>query len=111
MSERVGLTTLVEQLCCDLVLPEGEFVAFDSLLLIRCLHRNSVYPFLDDVSRLDDFLFTLEGDRYSGPLARACREDLALLTILADWCEDHDRPVAAAEARHLWSLVVSILRE
>ncbi len=29
MSERVGLTTLVEQLCCDLVLPEGEFVAFD----------------------------------------------------------------------------------
>jgi len=65
----------------------------------------------EQVSRLDDFLFTLEGDRRCRHLARDCRDDLALLNVLADWCEDHDRPVAAAEARHLWALVASILRE
>ena len=66
---------------------------------------------IDQTSRIDDFLFTLECDRRCRPLARDCRDDLALLNVLADWCEDHDRPVVAAEARHLWALVVSILRE
>ena len=65
----------------------------------------------EQVSRLDDFLFTFEADPRCRHLARDCRDDLALLNILADWCEDNDRPVAAAEARHLWALVASILRE
>ena len=164
MSERVGLTTLVERACFRWIdpTPEGpkdrihlmEFgnLSFRGELLRSCqagLQASAwwntsdtlkasesrkcnmgsttlwfglrdaeaddppltLWNSIEQVTRLDDFLFTLEGDRNSGPLARDCREDLALLNVLADWCEDHDWPIAAAEARHLWALVVSILRE
>lgn len=61
--------------------------------------------------RLDSFLTVLERDPHTHPLARDCRHDLELLCVLADWCDDHGRPAAAAEARHLHGLAESGVRE
>jgi hypothetical protein len=47
---------------------------------------------------LDTFLFVME--RHAPVLARHCREDLDLLGVLADWCEDAGLPHAAAETRY-----------
>jgi hypothetical protein len=47
---------------------------------------------------LDTFLFVME--RHAPVLARDCRDDLDLLGVLADWCEDAGLPHAAAEARY-----------
>jgi hypothetical protein len=55
--------------------------------------------------RIDSFLASLARDPVAGPLADDCRRDLALLPVLGDWCEEHGRPAAASEARHLHGLV------
>jgi hypothetical protein len=57
----------------------------------------------DLAGRIDSLLGVLQGDGVV--LARTCREDLDGLPVLADWCEDAGRPVAAAEVRHLHALV------
>jgi hypothetical protein len=49
--------------------------------------------------RIDSLLAALEPE--AGPLARDCRDDLDLLGVLADWCDDAGKARAAAEARHL----------
>lgn len=59
--------------------------------------------------RIDSFLATLERGALA-PLARDCRDDLALLLVLGDCCQDSGLPHAAAEARQLHALVVSDLR-
>jgi hypothetical protein len=55
--------------------------------------------------RVDNFLAILEQAGTAGQLARAVRNDLDLLLILADLCEETNQPVVAAEARHLHGLV------
>ncbi len=55
----------------------------------------------------------LTGLEYAGPgkaLARACREDLEGLAVLADWCEDAGLPWTASETRRLHDLVRQELR-
>jgi hypothetical protein len=54
--------------------------------------------------RIDSFLKGLPRETPLGLILDA-RNDLSLLLILADWCEDHGHPVAAQEARHLHGLV------
>lgn len=61
--------------------------------------------------QIDNFLATLEGDRRATGLARACRDDLDLLLILADCCEEHDLPRAAEQARYYHGLAESKWRE
>jgi hypothetical protein len=60
--------------------------------------------------RIDALLAALESDRRTAPLARDCRDNVDLLLVLADWCQDNDRPRAAAEARHLHALACSLRR-
>jgi hypothetical protein len=90
---------------------EEEFGQILSMVIDDNPRWNSFLRSLEEVSRLGDFLSTLETDPRCRPLARDCRDDLSLLNVLADWCEDNERPVTAAEARHLGALVASILRE
>ena len=54
-----------------------------------------------------DCLLALPLPGVAAALARSCRNDLDLLAVLADWLAENDRPAAAAEARHLLSLVRS----
>jgi hypothetical protein len=66
-------------------------------------------PFLDAcdlAERIDCLLDTLPRWGTGAELARACRRDLATLPVLADWCEEHSRPAAAAELRHLHGLAL-----
>jgi hypothetical protein len=67
-----------------------------------------IYEVVDLAERIDSFLATLESDRLTAPLARDCRADLDLLLVLGDWCMDRDRPLAAAEARHLHALACAL---
>ena len=55
--------------------------------------------------RVDNFLATVEREGTTRQLARDCRDNLDLLTVLADWCEDASLPWTASEARHLHRLV------
>src|SRR4051794_36094831 len=55
--------------------------------------------------RIDSFLATLERGGTGAALARSCRDNLATLLVLADWCEENKLPAAAGEARHLHGLV------
>jgi hypothetical protein len=55
--------------------------------------------------RIDSFLAVLEREGTTRQLARDSREDLDLLCVLSDWCQDNGMPQAAAEARHLHTLV------
>jgi hypothetical protein len=57
----------------------------------------------DLVVRIDALLFSLE--KPARALALACRDDLDLLPILADWCDDNGLPASSAELRHLHGLV------
>ncbi len=57
--------------------------------------------------RIDYFLAALEREGTTRQLARDCRDDLDLLLVLADWCQDAGLPRAATEARHLHGLVRS----
>jgi hypothetical protein len=57
----------------------------------------------DLVGRIDSLLITLESNNRA--LARACREDLDALPVLADWYEESGRHASAAELRHLHGLV------
>jgi hypothetical protein len=59
--------------------------------------------------RIDSFLAGLEC-RHPLALARDCRNELDLLGVLADWCDDAGLPHAAAEARHLHGLACSFYR-
>ncbi len=61
----------------------------------------------ETAERVDCFLACLERGP-GGPLARDCRRDLELLLVLADWCDENGRALAAAEARHLHGLVRSL---
>ncbi|HEY7313675.1 MAG TPA: hypothetical protein VH643_30275 [Gemmataceae bacterium] len=74
----------------------------------RDLFALADYPpwrhFADDcelAERIDSFLVALRGDKMQTALAEDCRRDLNTLLVLADWCEEHNMPMAAAEARHL----------
>jgi hypothetical protein len=58
--------------------------------------------------RVDNFLAVLEVGGEGGQVARACRDDLELLPVLADWHEEHGRPTVAAETRHLLGIVRSV---
>jgi hypothetical protein len=53
----------------------------------------------------DALLATLERHPAAVALARAGRQDIDVLSILADWCEDNQRPAAGAELRRLRSLL------
>jgi hypothetical protein len=61
--------------------------------------------------RIDAFLATLEQGGPGGQVARECRDDLDLLPVLADWCDDNGLPLSAAEARHLHRLIDARDRE
>lgn len=60
---------------------------------------------IDLADRIDSFLAVMSFHGPSPPLARDCADDLALLPVLADCCEDHGRHQSAQEARHLHWLV------
>jgi hypothetical protein len=60
--------------------------------------------------RIDSFMSALESDQLARPLVRDCRGNLDLLCVLADWCQDNDRPRAATEARPLHDLACSYQR-
>lgn len=65
-------------------------------------------PFADAcelASRIDSALDVLDIAGECGSLARAARQDLNGLWILADWCEENGRPQTAAEIRHLAGLL------
>jgi hypothetical protein len=64
----------------------------------------------ETAERIDCFLACLERGP-GAPLARDCRRDLELLLVLADWYDENGRPLAAAEARHLYGLVQSLRAE
>lgn len=53
---------------------------------------------------IDSFLAALESDRRAAGLARACRDEVDLLLVLAEFCEDHAMPRAAEEARYFHGL-------
>jgi hypothetical protein len=55
-------------------------------------------------ARIDSFLAVLEREGTTRHLARDCRDDLDVLLVLADWCQDNGLSQAAAEARHLHGL-------
>jgi hypothetical protein len=59
---------------------------------------------VDLAARIDSFLAVLEREGTTRHLARDCRDDLDVLLVLADWCQDNGLPQAAAEARHLHGL-------
>jgi hypothetical protein len=69
--------------------------------------------FLDVVflaDEIDSLLAVLEADRQAAGLARACRDELDLLLILAEFCEDHAMPRAAEQARFFHDLAESAWR-
>jgi hypothetical protein len=66
-----------------------------------------LYQACELADRIDHFLAQLEKADAGGLLARACRQDLEALQILADWCEEQGRLAVAAEARHLLGLARS----
>jgi hypothetical protein len=80
------------------------FGSLDDLLLLKAFQATC-----ELAERIDSFL-ALRFDGMGAALARACREDLEVLTVLADWHADEGRPRAAAEARHLLALVHSLPR-
>ena len=60
---------------------------------------------------LDDFLAVMESDSRTATLARECRDELDLLLVLADLCEDNAMPRAAEESRYLHTLLLSACRD
>jgi hypothetical protein len=62
-------------------------------------------------AQIDSFLFALESHCPCPPLARDCRRDLDLLTVLADACQDAGLLLSAQTARSLLSLVQSARRD
>jgi hypothetical protein len=70
-------------------------------------------PFIEAcelAERIDSFLAALSTDNTTAAFARGCRDDLTTLLILADWCDEHNLPHAASEARHLRNLTRYLLR-
>lgn len=63
----------------------------------------------DLADRIDNFLAASRGGKTQTALVEACRHDLNLLLVLADWCDENKLPMTAAEARHLHRLVRSYL--
>ena len=60
--------------------------------------------------RIDSFLSVLGRGGPGAALARDCRENLDLLLVLADWCQDGGQVRAAAESTHLHELACSVYR-
>jgi hypothetical protein len=60
--------------------------------------------------RIDSFLAVLERGDPGALLARDCRQELDLLCVLADWCQDAGQLQVAEEARHLHALACSLYR-
>jgi hypothetical protein len=89
--------------------PDPDFVPeeyWGSLeLLDECPAWGEFREVVELVERIDCFLTVQENHGPSPQLARDCREDLNLLLVMVDYCLDQGRPLAAAEARHLHSLV------
>jgi hypothetical protein len=70
----------------------------------RALHLPAVQEACELADRLDCFLAgNFSGD--GAALARSCRNDLEVLSVLADWLAENGRPQAATEARSLLDLV------
>ena len=70
-------------------------------------------PFMEAcelAERIDSFLASLSTNNTTAAFARGCRDDLTTLLILADWCDEHNLPHAASEARHLRNLTRYLLR-
>ena len=63
----------------------------------------------DLADRIESFLAALNGDKTLRALTEACHRDLTTLLVLADWCDEHNLPMAAAEARHLHRLIQNYL--
>jgi hypothetical protein len=76
--------------------------------LRRCPIWEELAGVCELADRLDGFLAILEQVGTAGQLARDVRNDLDLLLILADLCEENNQPVVAAEARHLHWLVRTV---
>jgi hypothetical protein len=105
--------------------PWGESLIFDELhelldqlgyqgkedateYLLRCAVWKAFVEVREAAERIDYFLATLERGGAGAQLARDCRRDLDLLPVLSDWCVENDLPAAAAEARHLHGLALSL---
>jgi hypothetical protein len=118
----VGLADLVER-CHFPSFPAGEEVCrlvraglFDYAHRLQwlsnseCAHLNRHDAWLEFLGvvlladEIDSFLAALEGDRRAAGLARACRDEVDLLLVLAELCEDHAMPRAAEEARYFHAL-------
>jgi hypothetical protein len=84
-------------------LPEELFYEIDDL--ISCPIWEELAGVCELADRLDHFLAILEQVGTAGQLARDARNDLDLLLILADLCEENDQSAVAAEARFLHRLV------
>jgi hypothetical protein len=88
-----------------------QMFAFESDRLIHRLQEDSDWQEFHSVcelaDRVDHFLAAVECARMARELGRACRADLNLLPILADWFEDQGRPAVAQEARYLLALVIA----
>ncbi|MGL4553874.1 MAG: hypothetical protein ACRC33_22170 [Gemmataceae bacterium] len=89
--------------------PDGRYTPeewWDACRLHRLDQHPDWRPFHHAVrlaADLDTFLAVME--RHAPVLARACRDDLDLIGVLADWCEDAGLPHAAAETRYHAELV------
>jgi hypothetical protein len=69
-------------------------------------------PFMEAcelAERIDSFLASLSTNT-AAAFAHGCRDDLTTLLVLADWCDEHNLPHAAAEARHLHDLTRYLIR-
>ena len=70
-------------------------------------------PFIvacDVADRIESLLGSLGTNNECIGFARTCHNDLTALLILADWCDEHNLPAAAVEARHLHNLTQHLLR-
>jgi hypothetical protein len=61
--------------------------------------------------QIDDFLAALERRPGATGLARACRDEVTGLLVLADWCDENGLPASATEARYLFGLLREVLPE
>jgi hypothetical protein len=94
------------RMACSLAFPDITYRSdYERRQTYRRLERYPVWGvFCEAVSLadlIDNFLATLESDQRLAGLARDCRDELDLLLVLADLCEDIGSSLAAREARYL----------
>jgi hypothetical protein len=88
--------------------PRAEFVLEDDADLGDCPAWAAFREACELAERIDSFLAAVGRGAQGAGLAVDCRECLDTLLVLADWCDDRGQPAAAAEARHLHALALSL---